>query len=1033
MTQIISPSGQKNNEFSQWDQTKKYRTGDLVIYNSVIYEVGANVAAGTPWGPEWAVAVEGGNASFAEDAQNAVNALSADEALAIDAPDTTAIKIGGGTLGQVLKSLGDGTTEWGDVAGGSGTPGGTNTQVQFNDSGVFGAAPSFTFVADTDTVTVQNLAVTGEINTSLIPSANVTYDLGSTSLRWNDLYLSNSTIYMDDQTISANAGNILFSGNIVAAELVGNATYATSAGEVARDNVTGVTGRDGQLQFNTTSGNLTSNERYFIGANGGGALNISRDGASGTGVAIYAYSNQASIAATFVSRARGTKTAPLAAQVGDRVFSTGGQIYTGVGTATADTITGWTPLSQSPSMAAEITALPTSPSTTYGSKLTFAASNATTNSLRTMTFNDDGSLNVPGDIVAQGALLPTANITYDLGSSTQRWKDLWISNSTIHMGDQTISANATHVTMDNIGATTVEATSLTGDLVRGTTTVAIDGDDGNINFTVGGLQQWQLGTNGALIAANTTAEFLGTSDQAISLRAGGLNIGTIDNLVAGGAVNDFAFVAGNAASGDSPAAGGAITITTGRGGIGLNGNDGGAGGAFIVSTGLGGTCDAGASPGASGEIILTTTDSLPATGVPGVTSGPITITTGNGGDTDTTEAGASGEITIRTGNGGTGGEFAWSRESGDLTLATGNGGDIIPGGTSRDAESAGSIILQGGTGGNSPTRGGGRGGAIELIGGTGGIGGTRGSGGGPITLAAGNGTEGFTEEPGSGGRIEIIAGDAGSSGTIYGGTADGVEIFTGNGGDGVDASSVDHNGGSPRGDGGPLRLRTGNGGSVQLGEPGYGGNIEIEGGKGGDNNADNGGNAGNMTITLGNGGDSSASNGGIGGSFTLTAGNGGTGASSNGTSGSITLTTQAGSLVLDPTGQITLPPVNGEQAVIKGTRTSVIGTISNPVPNTPTVVYAVAARAFKISFTITHTTNTFDLETEFFDVVVARGTTTLFSVSNRLNTFGSGVGGVNDTVVTVDINGTSNEIEVSLTTKIGTAAAVAYSVTEFKN
>jgi hypothetical protein len=86
-----------------------------------------------------------------------------------------------------------------------------------------------------------------------------------------------------------------------------------------------------------------------------------------------------------------------------------------------------------------------------------------------------------------------------------------------------------------------------------------------------------------------------------------------------------------------------------------------------------------------------------------------------------------------------------------------------------------------------------------------------------------------------------------------------------------------------------------------------------------------------------------------------------------------------------------------------------------------------------MSFTVTHTAPSNELETEFFDVVVARGfTDTLFSVSNRLNTFGSN-GGANDTVVTVGINGTSNEIEVSLDTKIGTAASVAYSVTEFKN
>jgi hypothetical protein len=86
-----------------------------------------------------------------------------------------------------------------------------------------------------------------------------------------------------------------------------------------------------------------------------------------------------------------------------------------------------------------------------------------------------------------------------------------------------------------------------------------------------------------------------------------------------------------------------------------------------------------------------------------------------------------------------------------------------------------------------------------------------------------------------------------------------------------------------------------------------------------------------------------------------------------------------------------------------------------------------------MAFTISHTTVGGNTETEFFEVAVARGFTgTLFSVSNRLNTFGSGIGGVNDTVVTVTLSA-NNEIEITFDTKIGTAAAVAYSVTEFTN
>jgi hypothetical protein len=48
-----------------------------------------------------------------------------------------------------------------------------------------------------------------------------------------------------------------------------------------------------------------------------------------------------------------------------------------------------------------------------------------------------------------GNIIPTANITYDLGTTTNRWKDIWLSNSTIYMGNAQISANATSLIFTN--------------------------------------------------------------------------------------------------------------------------------------------------------------------------------------------------------------------------------------------------------------------------------------------------------------------------------------------------------------------------------------------------------------------------------------------------------------------------------------------------------------------------------------------------------------------------------------------------------
>jgi collagen type VII alpha len=56
---------------------------------------------------------------------------------------------------------------------------------------------------------LNNLEANTAVNTSLIPSANITYDLGSASLRWRDLYLSGNTIVLGAASISASGSGIV--------------------------------------------------------------------------------------------------------------------------------------------------------------------------------------------------------------------------------------------------------------------------------------------------------------------------------------------------------------------------------------------------------------------------------------------------------------------------------------------------------------------------------------------------------------------------------------------------------------------------------------------------------------------------------------------------------------------------------------------------------------------------------------------------------------------------------------------------------
>ena len=61
---------------------------------------------------------------------------------------------------------------------------------------------------------------------------------------------------------------------------------------------------------------------------------------------------------------------------------------------------------------------------------------------RTLTLLDNsGNTTMPGSLRTYGNILPGADSTYDLGSSTEKWRDLYLSGNTIYLGDERISAD----------------------------------------------------------------------------------------------------------------------------------------------------------------------------------------------------------------------------------------------------------------------------------------------------------------------------------------------------------------------------------------------------------------------------------------------------------------------------------------------------------------------------------------------------------------------------------------------------------------
>lgn len=63
-----------------------------------------------------------------------------------------------------------------------------------------------------------------------------------------------------------------------------------------------------------------------------------------------------------------------------------------------------------------------------------------------MSTTGTGNISIGKTLVTQH-VLPVTDITYDLGSATYRYKDLWLSGSSIHLGGATISSTGTSVNL----------------------------------------------------------------------------------------------------------------------------------------------------------------------------------------------------------------------------------------------------------------------------------------------------------------------------------------------------------------------------------------------------------------------------------------------------------------------------------------------------------------------------------------------------------------------------------------------------------
>lgn len=149
------------------------------------------------------------------------------------------VKITGGVNGYVLTTDGSGNLSWqaGGGGGGNGTPAGSNTQVQFNNNGLFGASPFFTFNNSTNTVQVSG---------NLIGN---TFQMGAGVYKFStsEVYFATTASTSPNQILysipTADISGVEF--HIIATDAIGGTRQSSKISSVVYN---------GQVQFNEYAG-----------------------------------------------------------------------------------------------------------------------------------------------------------------------------------------------------------------------------------------------------------------------------------------------------------------------------------------------------------------------------------------------------------------------------------------------------------------------------------------------------------------------------------------------------------------------------------------------------------------------------------------------------------------------------------------------------------------------------------------------------------------------------------------------------------
>lgn len=368
---------------------------------------------------------------------------------------------------NVTLDLGNNTNRWRTIyLGSNGISLGTRT-INSNANGIlignlFATNSTITnFISTNANITTANLGnvnITGVVTSNIIPSSNVTYDLGNNTHRFKDLYLSGNTIYLGDSTVSSNANGFITSNSYSNNSYIVNAFITDSNLSTANISVLNLTGN--LISSVIPNANVT----YNLGNSTNRFNNIFANSLKLENETIFANSNGVVTSTLFVTTANITSV------------------------------------------------------------------NSSEISVSNVTLSN---LSVSGYL--KTSIIPDANVAYDLGNNTHRFRDLYLSGNSLRLGTATVND-------DGLGGISIGSATVSGNLNAGNITAAyLDGTltsnsqpnittvgilsnlsvSGNLTSgtlnVVGNLEAANLTTTGTISAGNITGNVIlppGTSIQA---------------------------------------------------------------------------------------------------------------------------------------------------------------------------------------------------------------------------------------------------------------------------------------------------------------------------------------------------------------------------------------------------------------------------------------------------------------------------------------------------------------------------------------